>query len=66
MQSICTFLDIYHILTVLLGLDSYSESIGYIPEPEIARRCINFSALIAIFGRHIYAVQNNYSTDKLY
>lgn len=47
------YLNIYHILTDLLGLDLYLKRIGYIPKPEVVHYYIN---LVAVFGRHIYAV----------
>lgn len=34
-------------MTVVLGLDPYSEKIGHVPESEVARRCINLAAFIA-------------------
>lgn len=47
MKNICICLINFLILTVVLGLDPYSESIGHVPEPEVARRCINLAAFIA-------------------
>lgn len=34
-------------LTVVLGLDPYSESIGHVLKPKVGRRCINLAAFIA-------------------
>lgn len=47
MKSICIFLHIYLILTVVLGLDPYSATIGHVTEPDDARRCINLAAFTA-------------------
>lgn len=47
MKSICVFLHIYLILTVVLGLDPYSGRIGHVTEPDVARRCINLAAFTA-------------------
>ena len=47
MKSICIFLHIYLILTVVLGLDPYSGRIGHVTEPDVAHRCINLAAFAA-------------------